>query len=271
MSVSFINNELTSFETYIPSSNSLVERIFITALFASLAFFLGAGWHYRNVKASPETASVNKSAVNAEFIIEEPPSAPPVEKRKPPAEKNDEAVKAEPIDLTKQPLLNQEKNEAAETPPPQRMQQPVRRVYGLKKVYSTGIGASGGASDAIIGKIGNTLSTAIDTIQATKSDLLGTPVSVTTVTSYPRLTTTVKPEYTKEMLENRIEGLVRVKILVDIDGKVKQLVVLDDLGYGAKTKVAEACFKMVFEPAMIAAQAVSTWIMMRIRFQMIDG
>ena len=73
------------------------------------------------------------------------------------------------------------------------------------------------------------------------------------------------------MLENRVEGVVRVKVLVDIDGKVKQAVVLDDLGFGSKEKVAEACFKMLFEPALRGNEPVSVWIMIKFRFEMLDG
>jgi periplasmic protein TonB len=255
--------------------DSIIRRnddtdFFLPVIVISLCIFGYVGFYFR-AHNPPEVsmAEVAAKMQQTHFIIEEERPAPRVEP--PPEVKKETPAKEEVIDLTQKPLLAQEKNETVESPPETQVQKPVRRVYGLKKVYSTGIGASGNASDAIIGKLGNTLNTEIDTIKATESDLSGTPVSITTVTTYPRLKNTVKPEYTKEMLENRIEGVVRVKIIVDIDGRVKQVIVLDDLGYGSKQKVAEACFKMTFEPARVGDTPVCTAILMRIRFEMLNG
>ena len=78
----------------------------------------------------------------------------------------------------------------------------------------------------------------------------------------------VRPEYTKEMIEKRIEGVVRAKVLIDIDGKVKQVVVLDDLGYGSKEKVYEACLKLVFEPALESSTPYAVWLLIRFRFEL---
>jgi protein TonB len=241
-------------------------------IMATMLLVFGYAGYYLRTHNPPAVSLVDEVArmQQTHFIIDEEKPVPKIEKPKP-EEDSEPLVKEEVIDLSENPLPAQKKNETIEIPPEAPAPKPVRRVYGLKKVYSTGIGASGGASDAIIGKFGNTLDTGIDTIKATESDLLGTPVSITTVTTFPRLKNTVKPEYTKEMLANRIEGVVRVKIIVDIDGRVKRVVVLDDLGYGSKEKVAEACFKMTFEPAMVGDMPVCTSIMMRIRFEMLDG
>jgi len=249
----------------------LGERDFFSPVMAATVLvFAGIGWYLRTHNPPPVSIEERMSRIQqTRFIINEPKPVPKVEKPKPAAkEKKAEPLPEEPIDLTKKPLLNQEKDIIEDTPPPEK-KKPVRRVYGLKKVYSMGIGASGGAGDAIIGKRGNTLNTDIDTITATESDLKSPPVSITRVTTAPRPKKMVKPEYTKEMLEARVEGVVRVKVLVDTDGRVKQAVVLDDLGYGSKAKVAEACFKSLFEPAMIGDEPVSTWIMIKIRFAML--
>jgi len=247
---------------------------FLPVMLASLLAFGGIGFYLRTHNPPPETIAKKISEMQqTRFIIEEPKPVQKVEKPKPKPkpkpEKKEEQVKEEPIDLTKKPLMNQEKDEIVEEPP-KPVQKKRRRVYGLKRVYSKGIGASGGAGSAIIGKRGNTLDTDIDTITATESDLQSPPVSITTVTTNPRPKTRVKPEYTKEMLENRVEGVVRVKVLVDIDGKVKRAIVLDDLGYGSKEQVSKACFKMTFEPARRGEEPVSVWIMIRFRFEMLD-
>ena len=216
------------FAAYDGHRNGGDRDFFMPVMAASLLFFGAVGYYLHTHNPPPVTIADQISRFQqTRFIIEEQKLEPRIEKPK--SEKKEETVKEEPIDLTKKPLLNQEKDEIIETPQQEEVKKPPRRVYGLKRVYSTGIGASGNAVDAIIGKRGNTLDTDIDTITATESDLKAAPVSITTVTSQPRIKSQVKPEYTKEMLENRIEGIVRVKVLVDIDGKVKQALVLNDL------------------------------------------
>lgn len=245
---------------------------FLPLMLLSLLVF-GAGGYYLRVNNPPPQTIIEQisEAQQTRFIIDEPKPQPKEEKPKPPPEEKKEVVREDPVDLTEKPLLNQQKDEIVEESEPPPETKPVRRVYGLKKVYSMGIGASGSAADAIIGKRGNTLDTGIDTVTATDADFKGTPVSITTVTAQPRVKRQVKPEYTKEMLQNRVEGVVRVKVMVDIDGRVKRAIVLDDLGYGSKEKVAEACFRMLFEPAMRGEEPVSTWILIKFRFEMLEG
>jgi hypothetical protein len=245
---------------------------FTPLMLLSLVFFGGGGWYMHTHNPPPISIPEELSRIQqASFIIEERKAVQKIEKPRPqPVKKEEPPIPREPIDLTKEPLLNQPKNDIVETPD-QPTEKPVRRVYGLKRVYSTGIGASGSLADAVIGKRGNTLETDIDTITATESDLKSPPVSITTLTTPPRLKKTVKPEYTKEMLENRVEGVVRAKIMVDIDGRVKRVIVLDDLGFGTKEKVAEAIFKWLFEPGRIGENPASCWIMVKIRFEMQRG
>lgn len=248
---------------------------FFPLMLLCIILFGGIGWYLKT--HNPPPVPVHEKSVSlhrTRFIIEQKQPGPIPEKKKPvqPEIKKTEPEKiVKPIDLTDKPLLKQDRDESTETPAKQENKNKVRRVYGLKKVYSTGIGVSGNAADAIIGKRGNTLDTGIDTITATDSDLKGVPVSVTRVTRMPRIKKAVKPSYTPEMLEKRIEGIVRAKILVDIDGKVKQVIVLDDLGYGSKQMVAEAWFKSLFDPAFIGDEPAPTWIIVKVRFEMLPG
>jgi protein TonB len=247
---------------------------FVPLMLLSLILFGGSGWYMRTHNPPPVSIPEQLSKMQeTRFIMDEPKPAPKIEKPRPIVEKKIEPpIPQEPIDLTKQPLLNQPENDIIDNPaPPPPDQKPVRRVYGLKRVYSTGIGASGSMSDAVIGKIGNTLNTNVDTITATANDLKSAPVSITTITTPPRTKHTIKPEYTKEMLDNRIEGVVRVKVLIDIDGKVKRLIFLDDLGFGSREKVTEAVLQWLFEPALIGSQPVSTWIPLTVRFELQNG
>jgi len=263
-------------ESYAGYNKKKVSGIdfFPVILISFLTFFLLAGLYLRSNEGSTELTINKTSKTTTRFMFEEKkkvvtqitPKDPPVSKSEPEPQK----VK-EPKDLTTRPLPSQSNDDIVEKTESRTEKKPVRRVYGLKRIYSKGIGASGDASDAIIGKKGNTLDTEIDTFTVTDEELAGELVSITTVTSYPKLKFQVKPEYTEEMLENKIEGVIKAKILIDTDGKVKKVVVLDDLGYGSRQKVHEACLKLEFEPARTAEEPVAVWYMIRFRFEMLNN
>jgi len=231
-----------------------------------------AGFFLYNRTIEPQRIEDRATAIKTRFIIEEEQSPPPkpelkpVEKKKPQPEE-----KEEPVDLTKKPELEKEHDDIREEPEKKQTKRPARRIYGIKKVYSTGIGASGKSSDAVVGKLGNTTGTDMDTFTAAKEDLQGELVSITTLSTPPRLKNTVKPEYTPEMIENGIEGIIKAKILVDSDGKVKKILLLNDLGYGSREKAYEAFGKLRFEPAKRNGEPKATWIQFTFRFELING
>jgi outer membrane biosynthesis protein TonB len=189
------------------------------------------------------------------------------EKKKPPAPRpKPVAPKQETVDLTKAPLLNRKQDfTAPQTSVPQ-TKQVARPVYGLRRVYSTGIGAGGSVSEAVIGKLGNTLNKEIDTLTPTPKDIKGQLVSITSISTAPRLKHDVKPEYTKEMIAAKVEGVIKAELLVDIDGKVKEVRILNDLGYGTRERARNAFLQWEFDPAMRDGKPVATWISYSIRF-----
>ncbi|NLD91786.1 MAG: energy transducer TonB [Fibrobacter sp.] len=205
---------------------------------------------------------------HAEFLLNQPVKQIEKEIQKP-VIKEIIKPKAEPevIDLSKQPELKQEEDHIEETVT---NEPKVRKVYGLRKVYSTGIGNSGNLSDAVIGKLGNSINTPVDTIKATESEIKGQVVSTSTVTSSPQFVKVVKPEYTKEMLENRTEGVVKVKALVDIDGKVKKATLINDLGFNTGNAALKATLEMLFTPAKKGDEPVAVWIIIPVRFVMLS-
>lgn len=254
-------------KSYRPEQSSFPVIVFcITIVFLGLAVLL-------KIKTPlPETIQQKIERIETRFVFEPKKKEITVEKKQEAVKKTQNFQKKEPVDLTKNPPPSEKPQEIIPEPIPKaEPQKPVRKVYGLKKVYSSGIGTSQDASSAIIGKQGNTLNTEIDTFKATEQELKGQVVSIATVTTYPKLKFQVKPEYTKEMLDQRVEGVVRVKILIDIDGKVKKAIVLDDLGYGSKQKVYEACLKLEFEPARQGDTAIAVWQLIKFRYEMIAG
>jgi len=265
-----------------------MDRLFSIILTLTVALFFAAGaLLYKMGKGDLLLDTKDPDAIKASFVMDEQkPQAKEAEKPKPkpkpPEEKKTEEVI--PVDLTKkpEPVKEEVKEEPKEEPKPQEPPKPVRQVYGLKKVYSQGLGAAGDAGDAIVGKLGNTLNKGYDTLTATADDLKKRPgqgqggtgpvSSAASVTQYPRLKAgfrSMKPQYSKEMLQNRVEGAVKAKLLIAADGTVKQVEILSDIGYDSGEIAKAFLMTLQFEPAMKGDQAVSVWIPFSIRFELI--
>lgn len=76
----------------------------------------------------------------------------------------------------------------------------------------------------------------------------------------------VRPEYTDAAREARVEGRVRVEILVDEDGNVSSARVLNGLGYGLDEAALEAVKKMRFRPGTRCAKPSAAPFVMSVRF-----
>jgi len=252
-------SRLRSYERYIPTGRPLVERIFQVVLGVVLLFFFGLGLYFTTIEPVKSGFKERHRRLQARFLVQEQKPEPVVKEKK--VKKEDK-----PVDLTDKPKMAQKDDDVREK---QEKKKKVRRVYGIKKVYSRGIGSGGRLSDAVVGKLGNTLNKDVDTVTATEEDIKGDVVSVTTITSAPKFKKKVKPQPTPEMIEKKIEGVVKVKVLVDIDGKVKKALVLNDIGYGAAQQAVAACLAMEFEPARRGVEPVSVWIVIPIRFTLI--
>jgi len=262
-----------------------MDRLFSIIWVATVAVFFTVGAIlYGMGRGDLLLDKKDPEAIKASFVMDEPkrqrkepekPKPKPVEKKK-----TEEVI---PVDLTKkpEPVKEEEIKEEVKDPPKPEPPKPVRQVYGLKKVYSQGLGAAGDADDAIVGKLGNTLNKAYDTLTATADDLKkrsgGQPgivqvSSAATVTKYPRLKDgfrSLKPQYSKEMLQNRVEGAVKAKLLIASDGTVKQVEILSDIGYDSGEIAKAFLMTLQFEPAMKGDQPVSVWIPFSIRFELI--
>ena len=258
---------LKAYEVYVPTGTPFVERLFKVILLLILAGFIALGLYLRTIKPSPQKIADRITKMKTQFLIQEKKKVKKVEKKKPEKKKVKKKKKEKPIDLTKKPELNKKVDDIKKTTPKKKK---VRRVYGLKKVYSKGLGAGGSMTDAVIGKLGNTINKEVDTFTAVKEEIKGEVVSATTVTVAPRFKKRVKPEYSKEMLDNKVEGVIKVKVLVDVDGKVKKATALNDLGFGSRKIAVEACFAMLFEPAMRGDEPVAVWIIIPIRFKLLE-
>ena len=255
---------LKAYEIYIPSNASLVEKVFSVSLCFIIALFIGLGLFLHTIKALPEPVERKFAEIKTRFIVEEQHKPKPVEKKKP-AEK---ALEEKPVDLTQKPILAQKLDDAPkDQPAPAPV---VKRVYGLRRVYSVGIGAQGGMADAVIGKLGNTVNKDVDTFTVTKQELKGALSPITAVTAAPSPKNTVKPEYSKEMLEAKLEGVIKAELLIDIDGTVKEVRILNDLGFGTKEAARKAFLQWTFDPAKVNDKPVAVWITYSMRFVLVQ-
>jgi len=214
----------------------------------------------------PPPSLLRQEARRATLLIEERAPEPPAP----------EPAAEEPEDLSDKPVLNQEEAAPAVAPPEPAPEDPPapepeaapRRVYGVRKVFARGLGSGGAvAGMGIVGKRGNTLDKDPDELTATEADLVGELAPLSTVSSAPVLVGRVRPEYSEEMIENRVSGTVRARLLVDRDGRVKRVEMIEDIGYGT-LKAATAAFRELrFEPALRDGDPVAVWITMTYRFE----
>ncbi len=269
MSEKAVNARLKAYESFAEASAAPVERLFAPILVLTVSASMALGFFFTTIETpNPVTQRKRVRMVQTTFIMptekKPPPPAPP---RKPEEKRTDTRKPEKPVDLTDKPKMAQRADTKAEKP--EASKKKVRRVYGLKKVYSRGIGAGGSMEDAVIGKLGNTIDKEFDTLSATKEEIQGTVVSTTTVEAPPQFIRQPRPAYSQEMLEHQVEGTVRVKVLVDIDGTVKRAVALNDLGFDSATRASQACLSARFTPAMRSGEPVAVWIIVPIRFEIL--
>ncbi|HXF41064.1 MAG TPA: energy transducer TonB [Blastocatellia bacterium] len=82
----------------------------------------------------------------------------------------------------------------------------------------------------------------------------------TAVDSRPVLLNEPRPFYTEEARKNKVQGVVKVRILVDESGAVRQVIVTRALPDGLSEQAIRAANQMRFRPAMKNGQAVAYWI-----------
>lgn len=76
----------------------------------------------------------------------------------------------------------------------------------------------------------------------------------------PILLNQPRPLFTEEARKNKVQGVVRVRILVDTNGAVKEVVLMRGLPDGLNEQAIRAAYQMRFRPAMKNGQPVSYWM-----------
>jgi len=85
-------------------------------------------------------------------------------------------------------------------------------------------------------------------------------VQQTVVDERPVLLNKPRPMFTEEARRNKIQGVVRMKILIDVSGKVAEVVVTRGLPDGLDLQAIRAAYQMRFRPAMKNGSPVSFWL-----------
>ena len=137
-----------------------------------------------------------------------------------------------------------------------------RSVYGLSKNSLTS-----DEPDAPRLKQGNTLAKDFDTQKLKDSDAdLPIPADEISVTQMPQVLSEVRIPYPIEAKKNNITGSVVFDILIDQTGTIRQIKLLQGLGYGCDEAATEALKKFRFRPAKMGTESVAVRIRYAYRF-----
>ena len=181
-----------------------------------------------------------------------------------------ETVVAQPVErpvlraVRPEPVVKASEAAAAEAETPEITP---RRVYGVRKVMARGLGGGGTASSGLVVKRGNVLDGVADTLTATAADLQGELAALSTVERAPEPIHQVKPRYSEALTAARASGTVTARLLVDTDGSVADLRVIEDIGHDSATIAAHAFARFRFRPALRHGEPVAVWIVFRMRFE----
>jgi TonB family protein len=79
---------------------------------------------------------------------------------------------------------------------------------------------------------------------------------------------TAKPEpgFTEEARENSVAGVIRLRVILSFDGRVRHVQVLTGLPHGLTEMAVKAARRIKFKPATFDGQPVSQWVVIEYNF-----
>ena len=89
--------------------------------------------------------------------------------------------------------------------------------------------------------------------------------------SLPRLLNLPRPNYTLDVRKNKVVGAIYVRVLINIDGRVKNEVCIWRLPDGLDEQAIRAAYQMRLKPAMKGSRTMVFWIKVEIVFTMRYG
>jgi protein TonB len=141
---------------------------------------------------------------------------------------------------------------------------PVREVFGASRSSYTD---SSLGSEGVEAKKGNTLAKETDktTLLDSDADSLPTPTEEYLVSEMPRVLSEVRPTYPKEAKERELEGTVVLDVLIDDQGKVRQVSVIEGESL-FRNEAIVAMKKFLFKPAKVEGRSVAVRIRYSLKF-----
>jgi TonB family protein len=84
----------------------------------------------------------------------------------------------------------------------------------------------------------------------------------------PAPLTTPKSKHTEEALRNRIQGAVRMRLLVSEAGEVRKVKIIQGLPDGLDVEAVQTAYRLKFKPAMTAGKPVECWLLFEIDYKL---
>jgi protein TonB len=144
-----------------------------------------------------------------------------------------------------------------------------RAVFGIsRRTLTEQPSENAPAGPAVEVKAGNTLATAPDDKKLEPGDETALPIPTEEylVTQMPILDEEIRIPYPAEARSKGIEGPVAMDILIDEEGKVRDVRLLDGPNHGLNEAAMEAGKRLRFKPARIHERAVAVRIRYVYRF-----
>jgi TonB family protein len=91
-----------------------------------------------------------------------------------------------------------------------------------------------------------------------------------TVTKMPSFKVQIKPEYPEEARRLGIEGVVMIEVAISAEGKVIDVKILEEPGFGLGEAARSAIMQSEFEPAMSGDTPVAVRVRIPVRFRLVD-
>jgi TonB family protein len=77
-----------------------------------------------------------------------------------------------------------------------------------------------------------------------------------------------RPNYTESARYNKIQGVIRVVVEVDEQGKLGAILIIKGIGYGLDEEAVKAVRMLKFKPALIAGKPAAFWVPIDVEFNL---
>jgi protein TonB len=222
---------------------------------------VSAGGHVATLVLLPTNPPLEaKRTVEMEFY--QPPPPPPEKEPEPPKAPEKVRPPEVKVAIPKPPPKEVAPPPPNDTPPPEAPSKPVPIVVGISMTSTTAAGGfavpAGNTSYGVADKV-------VDPSQV-KAYTAPKYVPPGGADTEPSVLGEVKIAYPEAAKKADIEGTVRLKLLIDAEGAVKEVVIVSGPGYGLNEAAREAIKRFRFKPATKGGEPVGTTLIYNYTF-----